>query len=219
MLPADKEIIQIKLQKMDTFCYMIADKASKTCALVDPAFNTDRVLKIISDYNYRVTHVINTHYHFDHTAGNHAIIAKTRAKLLIHEFDVDGLFHFSTILLTKAFGGKLSPRPDVLLQDNDDIFIGRTKIHIIHTPGHTTGGICIYVEGNLFTGDSLFVGNVGRTDLYGSSESLLLSSIQSRIYTLPDKTIIWPGHDYGEFPYSTVDYERKNNPFTKRLRK
>jgi hydroxyacylglutathione hydrolase len=206
---------QIKLSKMDTFCYLVGDKKTKTCALIDPAFDTQRILKIAEDIGFSVSHVINTHCHSDHTAGNKAVIAATGAKLLIHKVDAGRLNSIMNSAFARVLGGRSSPKPDVLLQDNDDILIGATCLKAIHTPGHTPGGICLYTEGHVFTGDSLFVEAVGRTDLPGGSSSQLLRSIQEKIYTLPDNTIVWPGHDYGPTPSSTVANEIKNNPFTR----
>lgn len=209
------KIRQIKLSKMAIFCYAIYDEASKSCALVDPAFDTDKILNIIAKDKYRVTHLINTHNHSDHSAGNAAIISKTGAKLLIHKLDAQKLGKFLNSTFSMVLGGKGSPKPDILLEDGDEIAIGKTKLAVIHTPGHTKGGICIYANGNIITGDTLFVGAVGRTDLPGGSYSELIKSIKSKIYTLPDKTIVWPGHDYGLAPRSTVGQEKKSNPFTR----
>ena len=208
------KIKQMLLSRMDVFCYIIMDLETKTCALIDPAFDTERILDYTNKEGFEVTHVINTHGHSDHTAGNAAIIAKTGAALLIHEKDAKSLSRLTNSAFSRVLGGKGSPRPQVLLKDEDVIRVGETKLSVIHTPGHTPGSICIYLPGHVFTGDTLFVGAVGRTDLPGGSMKQLLSSIHKRIYTLPGDTIIWPGHDYGEDVSSTVDKEKRTNPFT-----
>jgi glyoxylase-like metal-dependent hydrolase (beta-lactamase superfamily II) len=205
---------QIKLSKMDTFCYLVGDEDTQTCALVDPAFDTRRVLKIAGEMGFTVTHVINTHCHSDHTAGNKAVIAATGAKLLIHALDAKRLNKILNSAFSHVLGGGSSPTPDVLLQDNDIITIGASRLKTIHTPGHTPGGICLYTRGHVFTGDSLFVQAVGRTDLPGGSTAQLLQSIKEKIYTLPGTTLVWPGHDYGPTPHSSVADEIRNNPFT-----
>jgi glyoxylase-like metal-dependent hydrolase (beta-lactamase superfamily II) len=110
-------------------------------------------------------------------------------------------------------GGKGSPSPDILLEDKDTLKIGATTLTVIHTPGHTPGGICLHGENNLFTGDTVFVGSAGRTDLPGGNRRQLETSIASRICTLPGDTILWPGHDYGATPSSTVAREKQTNPF------
>ena len=206
---------QIKLSKMDTFCYLVGDKKTKTCALIDPAFDTRRILNIAGQMGFEVTHVINTHCHSDHTAGNKAVIAATGAKLLIHAVDAERLSTVLNSAFSRVLGGRSSPNPDVLFQDNDVITIGASSLKTIHTPGHTPGGICLYVEGHVFTGDTLFVEAVGRTDLPGGSSGQLLRSIREKIYTLPGATIVWPGHDYGPTPSSTVADEMRNNLFTR----
>jgi glyoxylase-like metal-dependent hydrolase (beta-lactamase superfamily II) len=111
-------------------------------------------------------------------------------------------------------GGKGSPRADCILKDNDIIEIGQSGLKVIHTPGHTKGSVCLYTQGHVFTGDTLFVEAVGRTDLPGGSHSQLLSSIREKLYTLPQDTRVWPGHDYGPTPWSTIGHEKQNNPFT-----
>jgi glyoxylase-like metal-dependent hydrolase (beta-lactamase superfamily II) len=206
---------QIKLSKMDTFCYLVGDKKTKTCALIDPAFDTQRILKIAGEMGFTVTHVVNTHCHSDHTAGNRAVIAATGAKLLIHAVDAERLNTILNSTFSRVLGGRSSPTPDVLLQDKDVITIGASCLKTIHTPGHTPGGVCLYAEGHVFTGDSLFVEAVGRTDLPGGSSVQLLRSIKEKIYTLPGSTIVWPGHDYGPTPSSTVASEMRNNLFTR----
>ena len=209
------EIKQIRLAKMATFCYLVGDRASRSCALIDPAFETDRILEKVAENDFRVTHIINTHAHSDHTAGNGVIKAATDAKILIHEQDAGQLAKLLNRTFSRVLGGKGSPRPDVLLKDNDSIQIGESSLKVLHTPGHTPGGICLYTQGNVFTGDTLFVGAVGRTDLPGGSVKTLLASIREKIYTLAGDTIVWPGHDYGPFPSSTVEHEKKTNPFTR----
>ena len=205
---------QIKLSKMDTFCYLVGDAETQTCALIDPAFDTRRILNIAEGMGFTVTHLINTHCHSDHTAGNSAVIAATGAKLLIHAVDAERLNTILNSTFSRVLGGRSSPVPDVLLQDKDVITMGASSLKTIHTPGHTPGGICLYAQGHVFTGDSLFVEAVGRTDLPGGSSAQLLRSIKEKIYTLPGTTIVWPGHDYGPTPSSTVADEIRNNPFT-----
>ena len=209
------QIKQIRLSKMATFCYLIGDAQSKNCALIDPAFETGRILAEVKNSGYRVTHIINTHAHSDHTAGNEAIKRATAAKLLIHELDAGRLVNMINKTFSRVLGGKGSPQPDVLLKDNDIIHIGQLSLRVLHTPGHTAGGICLYLDGHIFTGDTLFVGAVGRTDLPGGSPQQLLASIREKIYTLPGGTIVWPGHDYGPLPSSTVENEKNTNPYTR----
>lgn len=206
---------QIKLSRMVIFCYLIGDEKTRTCALVDPAFETDRILAEAKAEGFRVTHIINTHCHADHIAGNAAVKAATHADICIHKDDAGRLGAMTNSAMARMFGGRGSPKADVRLEDGDLISIGRTALKVIHTPGHTPGGICLYNKGHLFTGDTLFVGGVGRTDLPGGSAEQLVTAIRERIYTLPGDTIVWPGHDYGPRPSSTVEHERRTNPYTR----
>ncbi len=205
------KVKQVKVGNMEIFCYLVGDEATKTCALIDPAFETDRILMEVKSEGYTVTHVINTHGHFDHTSGNAAIIGATGAKLLIHKLDAPQLKKLVSRAMIMMMGGKKSPEADVLLEEGDVIDIGETSLTVIHTPGHTKGGMCLYAPGHVFTGDTLFVGCVGRTDLPGGSGKVLGSAIREKLFTLPEETIVWPGHDYGEKPSSTVKYEKENN--------
>lgn len=201
---------------MALLCYLIMDELSRTAAVIDPAFDTAKILKHLSESGFTLTHIINTHGHADHTAGNAAILSATKAKLYIHREDASYLRGVLHKTFTFFLGGKGSPRPDVLLEDGKTITVGQTRLSILHTPGHSRGGISIHTEGHVFTGDTLFVGAVGRADLPGGSHRTLLSSIHEKIYTLPDHTIVWPGHDYGPYPHSTVGHEKATNPYTRR---
>ena len=164
---------------MANFCYLLGDEITKTCALIDPAFETDRILTEVESQGFKVTHIINTHGHSDHTAGNKEIKEATGAKLLIHELDANKLGKVLHNTFSRVLGGKGSPKPDVLLKDNDIIHLGESRLTVLHTPGHTPGGICIHTDNNVFTGDTLFVGAIGRTDLPGGSLKQLLDSIRS----------------------------------------
>lgn len=205
---------QLLLSKMDTFCYILGDANSRTCALIDPAFDTDRILATVDQTGLKVKHIINTHGHSDHCAGNDAIKSATGGRLMIHAADADKLGKLLHSTFSRILGGKGSPPPEVMLEDGDTILVGDTPLTVLHTPGHTPGSICIYTAGHVFTGDTLFVQAVGRTDLPGGSSPQLISSVHSKIYTLPDDTVVWPGHHYGPTPSSTVQVERDTNPFT-----
>ena len=206
-------IKQIKLRMMDTFCYLVGDESSKTCALIDPAFETGKILALVRQEGYRVSFVINTHNHADHCAGNSEILKKTHARLLIHEKDADGLLKVRNRIFARLMGGQGSPKPDVLLKDDFLINIGESSLRVIHTPGHSPGSICLYGDQQLFTGDTLFVGAIGRTDLTGGSQKQLVNSIKKSLFSLPDETVVWPGHDYGQAPHSTILKEKVENRY------
>jgi hydroxyacylglutathione hydrolase len=200
---------QILVTGMAVFCYLIADEDTKEAALVDPAGDFDLIFERVRAHGVSVRWVINTHWHFDHSSGNEYVIRETGAQLLIHEKDAGRLTGVMNRLLTKSVGGKTSPKPYRAMKDNDMVSIGRYNLAVVHTPGHTEGSICLYGEGNLFTGDTLFTEGYGRTDLADGSERKIIDSIRNRILTLPDDTVIWPGHHYGRFPTSTVREQKQ----------
>jgi glyoxylase-like metal-dependent hydrolase (beta-lactamase superfamily II) len=144
--------------------------------------------------------------------GNQEMKGKTGAQIIIHENDAPTLSRIPMSMLS-MFGGKPSPPADRTVRDGDLIQVGSLALQVLHTPGHSPGGICLYVDGVVFTGDTLFVGGVGRTDLPGGSWPLMLRSIQTKLLTLPDETIVYPGHNYGASPTSTIKKERLYNPF------
>jgi glyoxylase-like metal-dependent hydrolase (beta-lactamase superfamily II) len=207
-------IIQQKLSKMAIFSYLIIDPDTNVCAIVDPAFDTNRLLDEICSRNLHLKYVINTHSHADHIAGNASIIEKSHAELMIHREDVRTLNTFMNKLIVRVLGGRKSPMPEHLLLDASIIQVGNIKMKVLHTPGHTPGSICLYTSGNVITGDTLFVGAIGRTDLRGGSYQQLIASIHEKLYSLPPDTVVWPGHDYGVTPSSTIQHERETNPMT-----
>ncbi len=202
-------IEQIEVTMMAVYCYIIGDESTRKAALIDPAGDLDEILKLVRRHRLEVACIINTHGHWDHTSGNDAAVKRTGAQLLIHEADADGLGNISSRLMSRVIGGKGSPPPYRLLRDNDEIAIGKIKMKVLHTPGHSPGSICLYAGGNLFTGDTLFTEGFGRTDLAGGSQEQIMESITTRILSLPDSTKIWPGHNYGRFPVSTVKEQKQ----------
>lgn len=204
---------QIKLSRMETFCYLVGDPASRTGLLIDPAFDMDRILAAAATAGFTITAVVNTHGHADHCCGNAAVMAATGARLHIHEEDARRLTGFFNGVLCRLLGGRPSPPPDVVLRHGEAMVLGQTPLTVLHTPGHTPGGICLYLPGHLFAGDTLFVGSAGRTDLSGGSIKDLHASIRTRLFPLPDHTLVWPGHDYGDRPVSTIGHEKQTNPF------
>jgi glyoxylase-like metal-dependent hydrolase (beta-lactamase superfamily II) len=210
------EVTQLTVGRLAVCAYIVEDTSSRKAVLIDPAFKTGNILGLVKERAVKVTHVINTHHHSDHVAGNAAIMRATGALLCIGEKDAPRLNTLLNRGVSRILGGAGSPRPDILLAHGDTIPVGNASLLVIEIPGHTRGGICLLGENNLFTGDTLFVGNVGRTDLPGGDAVQLLGSIRERLYTLPDDTLVWPGHDYGPAPYSTIGREKALNPFTQK---
>ncbi len=200
---------QVMVTHMAVFCYICIDEASDEAVLIDPAGDFNKIFNVVDRRRAKIKYIINTHGHFDHTSGNDYCIKKTGAQLLIHEKDAVKLKQISNRILSRTMGGKKSPEPVSLLKNNDEIRFGKTSLRVIHTPGHSAGSICLYRKGNIFTGDTLFTEGMGRTDLGDGSYKEIMHSITGKILTLPEDTIIWPGHNYGRFPKSTVKEQKK----------
>lgn len=179
---------------METNCYVIIDEETKRCLVVDPIKDVELILQIIKYNNATVEYIVLTHCHGDHIAGLLELKNETNAKVCIHVLDSDGLKD-ETKNLT-YFVGVENPNiiPDVCLQEGDVLTLGKLQFKVIHTPGHTEGGICLYTQGVLISGDTLFKGTWGRTDLPTSSFQDIISSIENKLMVLPDETIIYPGH-------------------------
>jgi hydroxyacylglutathione hydrolase len=206
-------IEQIKVGFMEVFCYILGCQATQKGLLVDPAGDEERIVDTARKLGLAIESVVNTHGHPDHTCGNGKIVELTGAKIYMHALDDRFFGTPEGQSMGRQMGFAPSPPADVVVEDGDTIRFGEMVLTVLHTPGHTPGGICLHGGNNLFTGDTLFVGAVGRTDFPGGSLDILLHSIKEKILTLPDETIIWPGHDYGASPSSTVAYEKKHNPY------
>lgn len=181
---------QIK-QLGDNFSYIIADDATKEAAVVDPSFNVDAIIRILREHNLKVKYIINTHHHGDHTVGNEEIRSRFDVKVAAHK-----LAHVNK---------------DIGVDDGQVIKIGELTIKVIHTPGHSLDSICLLVEDILLTGDTLFVGECGRTDLPGGSAEDMYRSLFDKLMKLNDSIKVYPGHDYGPKPHSTIGEERRTN--------
>lgn len=184
---------QIEVGVMDNFSYLVGCEKTHRAMVIDPGADAERIASVAKKEKLDIVTIVNTHGHGDHTAGNARLKSLTGATVLIHALDADGY-----------------PQADRFLSDEKHLRLGRITFDIIHTPGHTPGGICLYAQGHLFTGDTLFVGDSGRTDLAGGHRPTLGASIR-RLMTLPDDTVVWPGHDYGPAPSSTIGWEKRYN--------
>ena len=206
-------IEQIKVGFMDVFCYLVACPKTKEALVIDPAGNEEELARTIKKSGRSLKYIVNTHGHGDHTCGNKSMKALTGAKIVMHELD-DQIFNSPEGQeMSRAWGFEPSPPADITVKDGDLIVVGEVSLKVIHTPGHSPGGICLLSDGNLFTGDTLFVGGIGRTDLPGASTAQFMKSIKERLLALPDETIVWPGHDYGDRPVSNIGREKAVNPW------
>lgn len=206
-------IEQMKVGFMDVFCYLVGCPKTREALVIDPAGDEDRIYDKIKANDYRLKYIVNTHGHADHTCGNARMKELTGALIVMHRLDDEMFNSPEGQAMARQWGFTPSPRADETVEDDDRIVVGEVALRVIHTPGHSPGGICLLGEGNVFTGDTLFVGAVGRTDLPGASMEQFTNSIRRKLLTLPGDTIVWPGHDYGERRSSTIDIERRTNPW------
>jgi len=197
---------------MAVFAYIVGDKTSKAGLVIDPAAETDRIIAEAERNGIEIKYIVNTHGHVDHISGNADMKKKTGAKIIIHEADADMLVSTPATILN-MFRAKNSPAADITVKDGDTIRVGSVSLTVFHTPGHTPGGISLYTDGYVFTGDTLFTESVGRTDLPGGSCDTMAKAIREKLLTLPDDTVVLPGHNYGRMPTSTIGHEKRHNPF------
>jgi glyoxylase-like metal-dependent hydrolase (beta-lactamase superfamily II) len=194
---------------LENNCFIIADENSRECLVIDPGDEPDRILDSINENNFQLKYIICTHAHFDHIAAVSDIKEETKAKIVLHRDDLE--IYKSTKDQAVAWGFELEsqPEPDMFVSEGDMIEIGDLRFDILHTPGHSPGGICLYGEGILITGDTLFAGSVGRTDLYGGDIKELKKSFK-KLMSLPEGVKVLPGHG----PETTIGHERVDNFFS-----
>ena len=203
---------QMQVGQMAVFAYIVGDQSSGEGLVIDPAAEIDRILSEASAAGLTITYIVNTHGHVDHISGNADMKERTGAQIIIHKDDASMLVSTPPMML-RMFGAKPSPPADMTVQDGDRITVGAVNLDVLYTPGHSPGGMALYTPGYVFTGDTLFVEGLGRTDLPGGSWDVMYQSIMRRLLTLPDETVVLPGHNYGRTATSTIQNERTNNPF------
>ncbi len=193
-------------------CFILYDTDTKETIVVDPGDEPDRIIDFINDRKLKVKYILCTHAHFDHVGAVPELKEHTGALLLIHEEELE--IYNAAKDMAAFFGYDISelPPPDRTLKEGDELRIGRKSFTILHTPGHSPGGICLFGNGLVVTGDTLFAGSVGRTDFHGGSLSKLRESFQ-RLMSLPEDTVVLPGHG----PTSTIGQERRENFFNEEI--
>jgi hydroxyacylglutathione hydrolase len=185
------KVYQLQVGNMQNFTYVLEDEETKESVIIDPSWDLELVLEIIERNDLKVKYIINTHHHFDHTIGNDAMVQHTKSKILQHTS--------STL------------KNDIRISDGEKIIFGKSELTVIHTPGHSKDSICLVGDGKIFSGDTLFVGNCGRIDLPGGSAKELYHSLFDILYKLDDNLMLYPGHNYGSSPNSTIGKEKKTN--------
>jgi len=190
-------------------CYIVASEQTKTGVVIDPGSEIDTIIYIIESMSIRIKSILCTHGHIDHTAGVKELQNHLQVPFFMHKEDMSFLKEIPE--RAGMFGLKTEgiPTVDGLLNDGDAIECGNSSLKVIHTPGHTPGGVCLLSERELFSGDSLFAGSIGRTDLPGGNYSQLIYSIKTKLLVLDENLIVYCGHG----GTTTIGNEKLNNPF------
>lgn len=198
-----------------TNCYVIWCDKTREAIVIDPGFDRQseagKVLHILKENKLKVKFIVDTHGHPDHTCGNGVIKSATDASILIHKLDADMLGKTGKDLESMFGFHVLSPAADDFLQDGDVVRFGRVVLRILHTPGHSQGSISLVGENCVLTGDTLFAGSIGRVDLPGGSGKEIMQSLR-KLTVLPERLVVYPGHG----PTSTIESEKRSNPFLQR---
>lgn len=202
-------VLRFHVGPLDNNTYLVVDEAAGEAAVVDPSFESAPVWDHVEANAWRVVWVLNTHAHIDHVVENALFVAKSGAPLALHPDDLPLLRGLAG---QAAWLGVETPRPAEptrLLADGDRLPLGSSALTVAHVPGHSPGSVGFLGEGFVLVGDALFAGSIGRTDLPGGNLERLLHSIRTRLLTLPDETVVYPGHG----PETTIGQERRSNPF------
>ena len=190
---------------IDNNNYLLIDELSKEAVLIDCSAVEPEIQKTLDEYGAKLKYILLTHGHFDHIAG----IRPNDVKIVMNKLDLPLLNQVNQYLPMFGMSEVSIPKVDIYVEDGDIIKLGEKEIKVIHTPGHTQGGVCYYTDNILFSGDTIFREAVGRCDLEGGNFNQLVESIESKVFTLPDETIIYPGHGKS----TNVKWEKENNRF------
>ncbi|MFY9174579.1 MAG: MBL fold metallo-hydrolase [Peptococcia bacterium] len=203
------KIITLILGMTATNCYIVYDENTKEAMIIDPGDAGKRIMAEVEKNQLQVKYILNTHGHADHIGANKYVKEATGAELLIHAEDAEMLTEPS-LNLSVYFGEPITgPAADRVLQEGETIKVGSLEFKVLHTPGHTKGGICLVCGDVVFSGDTLFQYSIGRTDFPGGSYQQLINSIKTKLMPLDDKIVVYSGHG----PQTTIGAERRGNPF------
>ena len=199
----------LPLGPLQANCYIVGCEQTGQAAVIDPGGETNKILSALAADKLTVMAIINTHGHFDHVTANAELKKATGAELMIHAQDAPMLADAARSAAQWGLPAGESPPPDRLLEDGDTITVGTITFTVLHTPGHTPGGICLHTDGVVFVGDALFAGSVGRTDFPGGDYDTLINSIRTKLFQLADDVKVYAGH----MTTTTIGREKKSNPF------
>ena len=200
---------QIEMGPMQNFVYLIGSAETRKVAVVDAAWEIERILRIAAADDMEITHAFVTHTHPDHVGGRFAgveiegvteLLGKCKAKVVVHKAEAE-------------FLKSLSPSDIIKAESGDKIDVGGLEIQLLHTPGHTPGSQCFLVDNRIVSGDTLFIGACGRVDLPGSNPEQMYYSLTQKLMALPDDTVLFPGHNYSATQTSTMGEQKKTNPY------
>lgn len=196
---------------LQTGCYLVGCEHTRQGVLIDPGGDPERILDAINELNLQITLIVLTHFHFDHILAVEPVRSETGASLAIHHAEASYLSDPPALFQFLSPGVPQRIVADRLLHDGDRFEVGDLTVEVLHTPGHSPGGISLWIaeERVVFSGDALFRAGIGRTDFPGSSYEVLMRSIRERLFSLPDDTTVYPGHG----PPTTIGYERRTNPW------
>ncbi|MDK2861038.1 MAG: hydroxyacylglutathione hydrolase [Thermodesulfobacterium sp.] len=213
------KIERLIVGSFEVCCYIVYCEDTKEGVIIDPGAEDPRILELIKTLDIKVKAILGTHGHPDHVVGVSFLKEALNVPFGLHEEDDRFFQDKNNFSFFRSWGFPENPKADLRLKEGDEIVFGKEKIKVIHTPGHSPGSICFYnpKEQVLFTGDTLFVEGVGRADLPGGNFFQMMESIKKKILTLPEETSIFPGHDYGSKPVSTIGEEKINNPFLEEI--
>ncbi len=201
-------IEKLEVEPFASNCYIVGAESNKEGIIIDPGAEANRILKRVEDLGLEIKLIVLTHPHMDHIGALKEVKEATGAEVAIHTDDAESL-QKQPSRARFGFSYQAPPPPDRLLKDGDSVDIGDLHFLVLHTPGHSPGGICLLGEGVVFSGDTLFNFGIGRFDMPGGSGSQLMNSIHTKLMVLPDNTVVYPGHG----PETTIGTERQWNPF------
>ncbi|RJP93963.1 MAG: MBL fold metallo-hydrolase [Desulfobacteraceae bacterium] len=190
-------------------CFIVGCENTKSAVVIDPGDEVNKILLSLAESKLTVKYIINTHGHFDHVGANKRLKAATGAPILIHKADAEMLAQVSLSAMAFGMSGEDSPPADQTISEGDKITFGDITLTVLHTPGHSLGGVSLHFDGVVFVGDSLFAGSIGRTDFPGGDYDTLIRSIKTKLFPLGDDVVVYSGHG----PASTIGREKRFNPF------